>query len=209
MDTLSIQRRILAADLTPTEKLVSMAQRDDMSKQISLDIPKHGLLVRRIKLVIECEDEETGWKSKEDIYLSQEDYRALESEDSFAHKVDECVRTCAIKSYHSKAGFVYIFHAEELGVCKLGLTRQVPSKRFDAVEIKMPVEVLLHGVYETLDPQATERLIHERFAHQRKRGEWFIGAPEDFEPEVRRIAAEVSNRFYQEHILPLEDDEDQ
>lgn len=179
-----------------------------MGKQINLNMTKLDVTVRRIKMTVECEEKETGFSFKDNFYIDVDAFKELESVPSFINKVNECVKTCLIKSYDYKAGFIYIFYAEELGVCKLGFTRQVPSKRFEAVEAKMPVEVLLHGVYEALDPPKTEKIIHARFAELRKRGEWFIGKPEDFEPEVRRIADEVSRAFYEEHIAPLEQGEE-
>ena len=175
-----------------------------MGKQIYLNMTKGNVTVRRIKMTVECEEKETGFTFSDNFYIDVDSFEELEKTPSFINKVNECVKTCLIKSYDYKAGFVYIFYAEEIGVCKIGFTRQVPSKRFESVDAKLPVDVVLHGVYETLDPPKTEKLIHAHFAELRKRGEWFTGKPEDFEQDVRRIAAEVSKAFYDENIAPFE-----
>lgn len=94
---------------------------------------------------------------------------------------------------------IYILCWRDRRLQKIGFTQQVPSKRFDSVDAKLPVDVVLHGVYETLDPPKTEKLIHAHFAELRKRGEWFTGKPEDFEQDVRRIAAEVSGLLWREY----------
>lgn len=76
-------------------------------------------------------------------------------------------------------GFVYIFHAMETNLYKIGFTRQSPFKRFKQIATSCPHKVqtefvcLVEKKSIIQSVQALEAILHMILKPYRKNGEWF------------------------------------
>lgn len=86
-------------------------------------------------------------------------------------------------------GFVYFIEAAELGLVKIGYATNV-KRRFAVLQTASPVELRLLNAIAS--DRAGERVIHARFAHLRRRGEWFRSSGELLEFAARPSASSVS-----------------
>lgn len=71
---------------------------------------------------------------------------------------------------------VYFVRAGEDGLIKIGETSVAPRHRLDALKIGSSEDLHLLGVIRPTGPNL-EKELHARFAHLRKRGEWFRPDP--------------------------------
>jgi hypothetical protein len=72
---------------------------------------------------------------------------------------------------------VYFIQARMFGHVKIGMSDDA-TKRIRDLQVGSPDELVIRGVFQTTDPEAFERMFHDRFAHLHIRGEWFRNAPE-------------------------------
>jgi|GEM_PF-5983736 len=71
------------------------------------------------------------------------------------------------------AGYVYIFKDIEVSQrYKIGRTNH-PKRRLNKFGVELPFETAVIHILQTDDAVATEKYLHEQYAPQRKRGEWF------------------------------------
>jgi len=76
------------------------------------------------------------------------------------------------------SGYVYLLHCE--GRHKIGITEDV-RKRLSAIQTSNPFPVALVASSRVEDPAKFERQLHNRFAGQRVRREWFDLQPAEVE----------------------------
>lgn len=72
---------------------------------------------------------------------------------------------------------VYFVQALRLGLVKIGIARDVPS-RMAALQTGSPDTLTLIGAISTNAPCSLEKTLHMRFAAHRRHGEWFEPAEE-------------------------------
>lgn len=87
-------------------------------------------------------------------------------------------------------GFVYVIK-NDAGLYKIGKTIN-PKDRIKIFSVKLPFDIEYTMVIRTKDYSSLETKLHKRFAHKRKRGEWFTLSEDDIE----RLRAE-----YAKHIV--------
>ena len=97
----------------------------------------------------------------------------------------------ALPKLDSPAGYVYLVHDVELsGRYKIGYTNY-PKRRFKQFYTATSVETKVVYVMETDDAPALERQLHQRYAGNRKKGEWFdLGEAQV--REIRELDARIS-----------------
>lgn len=79
----------------------------------------------------------------------------------------------ALPKRENPAGYVYLVHDVELsGRYKIGRTNY-PKRRFEQFRTATSVQTNVVHVLETEDATALERELHQRYAGNRKTGEWF------------------------------------
>jgi len=84
-----------------------------------------------------------------------------------------------------EAGYIYCLHDQQ-GHYKLGRTKQLTT-RIKRLATQPPFELTLEFAFKTINAVAYESHLHEEFAAQRLRGEWFMLSPEDL-LRIRRHA---------------------
>jgi len=75
------------------------------------------------------------------------------------------------------SNLVYLIGAEN-GLTKIGITNNIFS-RFSGLNTSSPVELSLVFYFEAKDAAKTERLLHDKYAVKRVKGEWFNLSVED------------------------------
>jgi|SRR5271157_3211687 len=76
-------------------------------------------------------------------------------------------------------GFVYIIGNDELGVFKIGYSRNYPTNRLHYLQVGSPVILRLAAFVHVDNAPETEKKLHERFSEQHLHHEWFRLSPED------------------------------
>lgn len=93
------------------------------------------------------------------------------------------------------AGYVYLIHDDELsGRYKIGYTNH-PRRRFKEFYTATSVKTKVVHVIETYDAPALERMLHQRYAGNRKKGEWFDLSATEVK-EIRNWDKGVSTQSY-------------
>lgn len=69
------------------------------------------------------------------------------------------------------AGYIYLIKAPS-GKFKIGRAKDI-NNRVATFGVMLPFEIELTHVIPATDYRQAERVLHERFAHRRGRGEWF------------------------------------
>lgn len=98
-----------------------------------------------------------------------------------------------------RQGFVYYVEAEEIGLTKIGTSRNVRA-RLNALQDDMPFA--LRVVFTCTGDLKLESALHRRFAQHRKHGEWFYTVP-----ELMTFPEEIQNaqRLYDLYALPWQE----
>ena len=93
-----------------------------------------------------------------------------------------------------KAGFVYLL-SSEVGFYKIGQSKNV-AERVRSIATLSPVHLMLSHTIHCDDRFMAERILHERFARYRERGEWFQ-LPKAQMEEIRHLARFECGQFHQ------------
>jgi len=107
--------------------------------------------------------------------------------DMAPQNVQPAIQPIQTKQAAARKGFVYIVEGE--GYFKIGCTNDL-SKRIKSLTVKAPFDLIVHLVIPSLDMYRTESVLHRRFAHKRRRGEWFNlqqGDIEDIRSEYQTL----------------------
>lgn len=80
------------------------------------------------------------------------------------------------KSLEGVSGFVYIIRAGEY--YKIGRT-QNPEARFQELQIGNPNPIMPICLIPSIEPEETEKALHERYSHCAVKGEWFMLSPQE------------------------------
>lgn len=88
------------------------------------------------------------------------------------------VALCPQYVRRAREGFVYVIHGN--GLYKIGRASD-PRSRLRVLGVKSPFPFRVCALISTMDMEATELELHDRFASRREYGEWFSLAYEDIE----------------------------
>ena len=69
--------------------------------------------------------------------------------------------------------FIYVFCDPSQDLFKIGVTKNLYSKRMKQLQTGNGTELHLVTYHETFYPYRMERLLHNKFARKREHGEWF------------------------------------
>jgi len=79
------------------------------------------------------------------------------------------------------AGFVYVIGDSELGVYKIGCSRNPKSRLYAMGKTKGPLELEIVCAIPVENKYEAEGKLHTRFSDKRKRGEWFLLDKDDID----------------------------
>lgn len=104
----------------------------------------------------------------------------------------DCVKANERKTKSRKSGYVYVLHAEESGLCKIGCTKLEDGSRQQKIISGMGEKVKLVLTVAVSNYRSVEKAAHRKFKSFRKSGEWFDVPVENvidyFASEVPEIA---------------------
>lgn len=81
------------------------------------------------------------------------------------------------KAFRRANSFVYFILCAETDRMKIGHAKDV-ARRFKGLQTGSPGELSVLAVWPALNPAALERAMHDRWAKDRRQGEWFQCAPD-------------------------------
>ena len=76
-------------------------------------------------------------------------------------------------SNYIKKSFVYLFCDPAQDLFKIGVTKNLYSKRMKQLQTGNGTELHLVSYYETFYPYRIERFLHNKFHNKQQLGEWF------------------------------------
>ena len=76
-------------------------------------------------------------------------------------------------SNYIKKSFVYLFCDPAQDLFKIGVTKNLYSKRMKQLQTGNGTELHLVSYYETFYPYRIERFLHNKFYNKQQHGEWF------------------------------------
>lgn len=94
--------------------------------------------------------------------------------------------------------FVYLFCDPNQNLYKIGVTKNLYSKRMKQLQTGNGTELHLVSYYETIYPFRIEKFLHNKFANKREHGEWFKLDIEDitnFKNECEHYETILSSMF--------------
>lgn len=80
-----------------------------------------------------------------------------------------------------EAGFAYVIGDLQIGIYKIGCSRNPKNRLSQIGKLIGPLELELICTVSTDDKRRTERKLHARFSDKRKRGEWFLLNQDDID----------------------------
>ena len=109
-------------------------------------------------------------------------------------------------NYTSKS-FVYLFCDPSQDLFKIGVTKNLYSKRMKQLQTGNGTELHLVNYYETFYPYRIETFLHNKFHNKREHGEWFrldindiISFNETCKEFEQLIEVMKDNPFFAKHL---------
>jgi hypothetical protein len=75
--------------------------------------------------------------------------------------------------YKDNGGYVYFINIENTTKFKIGYTKQYPEKRMSTLQTGCPDKLVMFKIIVCDDPLKLEQYLHECFAENNIRGEWY------------------------------------
>jgi hypothetical protein len=177
-------------DAIPIEALQFNAEQFEFYKHLLIKNKTYFHAIKQIYLTYRCSGNDKFHPER----LSEEILQILllsdllldsEKQDIESHRAKVEIQ---LKKEARKAEptFIYLMKDERTELTKIGHSKN-PSYRERTLQSDNPMIVLL-GAW--LGTQADEKMLHEKFAHRRFRGEWF----ELFDDDIQEIQAIFSDR---------------
>jgi hypothetical protein len=87
----------------------------------------------------------------------------------------------------NQKGWVYVIHATDLGLFKIGCSKNPSARLRQLVKSQIPSELVLVHLRKSDSMYSDEKTIHTRYAVKRVNGEWFRLSEEDIS-EIKSFA---------------------
>ena len=102
-------------------------------------------------------------------------------------------------SYHNSPGFIYLIGAKGTSRYKIGVTTRTPEKRLSELNgSQSPYPLVLVDSIYVENATAGERILHTKFKHYKRHGEWFEFSPkrvDDVREEFTKVAGTSKRRL--------------
>lgn len=112
-----------------------------------------------------------------------------------------------MKNVNDKKSFVYLICDPSQELYKIGVTKNLYSKRMKQLQTGNGTELHITNFHETFYPYRIEKYLHAKFSSKREHGEWFHLNLEDinsFKDECEKyeeiIESLSENQFFQKNL---------
>jgi predicted GIY-YIG superfamily endonuclease len=102
-----------------------------------------------------------------------------------------------------RGGYVYLLRAEN-GMCKIGMTSQDIQSRVNQIERDVPLKMTVLHHFHSVHCRKAEMYLHDTYAEQRIRYEWFSLSQDQIEEIMKIKGEEIDSKLGLSTEMPPE-----